>query len=312
MSPTYVGRPRWQFDPKEHGAGYVYTHEDCWAAAAAWGVDSGSRGALTPTDQAIRHAVGKDVGDPKVVGPGNIADTAHAAAKFGIGMQVRVVNAAEAARLLSTPAELVLILPTDFHLWPGGKTCQPGFTGLHMVGVVPGAGPKGALQVMNPLCKSGVLAPRFERVQLAAALAAARSYGKMRGLPAGSIEVGVVNVPKPPAPPRGLVDLWCHRSTGAPLRAEPRRAARILARVAYGSRLQVAPGPSGATAAASGVPSPVWAEVHALQGHLITPPLWARRDQLQATPPPSRRPRSRRSPSPAAGRASSASAPATP
>ena len=137
--------------------GSICQWTNCWAAVGAWAVRGLTKGVRSPMPTWFRRKA-------KAQGcrAGSLGDIVRGLMNMGLWKyrQARYIEDMTQERLrrrLKTRTGVLVLLETDFEVWPDGKSCQPGFTdrddAYHMVGAVCGADKQGRVMTMDPLCK---------------------------------------------------------------------------------------------------------------------------------------------------------------
>lgn len=253
----------------------TYAYDDCWVRTASWIIDGATNGAKIVSPMDIRRSVGKYSGNVAVDGPGGPEDEEAAIRAAGVSFNARVVSAAVAKQIMSTPGVFFWV-PTDFRSWPDGKRCDPNFKGKHALGGISGARADNHVRTMDPVCRS------YKWVSITNILKSMALYSKDHGLAAGTVWIGTATAPKvEPAPgpedpqlPTTATHI-CRRSEGAKLHRTPNLGA-VAMHCGPGSEVRATRGRSGVLYRVDGLPSHLWLEVVALDGQRLTPSLWAK------------------------------------
>ena len=153
----------------------------CWAAVGAWmaGAASGNTVKITPEEFAKKAGGGS--GRPNAVTgckTGFERDLQRGLSNLGIDSAMLTIPYRDLVARMSVERRAVFALAVDYELWPPEQDCMNGTAGPdvdHMVGIIPGVGEKGGVQVENPLCTD------YQRVNLMAISTAARKFGRDRG-----------------------------------------------------------------------------------------------------------------------------------
>lgn len=185
----YLPDPVYQLDGSP-GAG-----SNCWASVAVWQLDGQTAGEVQMRPQTFRKPAGKPP-----TGGGNLGDIQHGFAKLGRSYRLTTLLLTDVRAMLTAAGSRRLIaIPTDYSKWPQ-KCDAPGFDGFHMVGLRPGLLPEKRVLVMNPVCSvpGESREARYQRVPLMDVLDAAKACAKAVGVPAGYLQVGIVQVPRTP------------------------------------------------------------------------------------------------------------------
>lgn len=181
---------------QEDGSQCQWTN--CWATAGAWAADGSTAGRKRPTPTEFRKAAKAMPTGKLRCRPGGLGDIIRGLRSLGAWKQSRYVADMSKERLLrrlrGNPGVLV-ILETDFEVWPDGKSCQPGFTdrddAYHMIGVICGEDGQDRVAVMDPLCH------RYRWVKVQDVVRAAIRYNdEHRGEEKGTVDAVLIFPPK--------------------------------------------------------------------------------------------------------------------
>lgn len=165
----------------------------CWAAIGAWLARAASGNTVKVTPEEFARKAGGGSGRPNATTgckTGFETDLRKGLSNLGIDSDLFTIPYRDFADRMKVERRAVFAVAVDYELWPPEQDCMNGTAGPdvdHMVGIIPGVGEKGGVQVENPLCAD------YQRVNLMAISTAARKFGRDRGRPG----VIVVRVQRP-------------------------------------------------------------------------------------------------------------------
>lgn len=172
----------------QRDAGDACQFSNCWAAVGVWLADAATGAAKRPTIKAFKNAVGDTDGgvNPNTGCPRGLeSDLVRGLKALGIErFSNPTLDRDDVMDLLSEPRRRVFAMAVDYHVWPDDKDCSPAVMppGVnHMIGIVAGTFPNGAVRVMNPMCVDGDGNPRYQKVMLGKVLEAADAFADSHG-----------------------------------------------------------------------------------------------------------------------------------
>lgn len=153
----------------------------CWAAIGAWLAGAATNGTVKLTPEEFARKAGGGSGRPNATTgckTGFERDLQKGLTNLGIDSDLFSIPMTDFADRMKPERRAVFAVAVDYEIWPPEQDCMNGTAGPdvdHMVGIIPGIGDKGRVQVENPLCDD------YQRVSLAAVSTAARKFARDRG-----------------------------------------------------------------------------------------------------------------------------------